>query len=106
MGKSGKISSREKLSLRESDDLFSEISWLESSLSFLKTSPGRFFFFFSLFHTNVVKHEKEGQWKLILKQLDAQLLTRNKTKLFSSLFISVGYQLVYPNHHLPVQRNE
>ena len=47
-----------KLLVREKDDLFSEISWLESSLNFLKTSPGCRFF---LFHTNVVKHEKEGQ---------------------------------------------
>ena len=31
-----------------------------------------------LFHTNVVKHEKEGQ--LTLKQLDAQFLTENKIK--------------------------
>ena len=36
-----------------------------------------------LFHTNVVKHEK---------QLDAQFLTENKIKKwFSSLFISIGY---------------
>ena len=35
--------------------------------------------FFYLFHTNVVKPEKEGQWKLI-KQLDAQILTKNKIK--------------------------
>ena len=31
-----------------------------------------------LFHTNVVKHEKEGQ--LTLKQLDTQFLTENKIK--------------------------
>ena len=57
MGKSGKISSREKLSLRESDDLFSEISWLESYQTLQKYLLGVVF----LFHTNVVKHEKEGQ---------------------------------------------
>ena len=45
-----------------------------------------------LFQTNVVKHEKEGQQKLTIKQLDAQFLMENKIKiLFSSLFISIGY---------------
>ena len=55
MGKSEKISSREKLSLRESDDLFSEISWLESSLNFLKISPGCLFFLISYLCSEVWK---------------------------------------------------
>ena len=43
--KLGKISSYFiKLSVREKDDLFSEISWLESSLNVLKTSPACRFF--------------------------------------------------------------
>ena len=46
-----------KLSVREKDNLFSEISWLESSLNVLKISPASRLFYF----TNVAKHEKEGQ---------------------------------------------
>ena len=56
--KLGKISSYFiQLSMREKDDLFSEIPWLESPLNVLKISPACCF----LFHTNVVKHEKEGK---------------------------------------------
>ena len=81
--KLGKISSYFiKLSVREKDDLFSEIPWLESPLNVLKIPPACHF----LFHTNVVKHEKEGQYKLTLKQLDAQFLMQNEVKIwFSSL---------------------
>ena len=50
--------------------------------------------------------KKKANKKLILKQLDAQFLTKNKKKLFSSLFINIGYQFVYPNQHLPVQSIE
>ena len=54
--KLGKISSYFiKRSVRKKDDLFSEMSWLESSINVLKISPGCRF---SLFHTNVVTYEK------------------------------------------------
>ena len=44
--KLGKISSYFiKLSVREKDDLFSEISWLESTLNVLKIYPACHFFF-------------------------------------------------------------
>ena len=57
--KLGKISSYFiKLSVREEDDLFAEISWLEPSLNVLKIYPACRFF---LFYTNTVKHEKESQ---------------------------------------------
>ena len=41
--------------MREKDDLFSEISLLESSLNVLKIYPACCFF---LFYTNVVNHDE------------------------------------------------
>ena len=47
--KLGKISSYFiKLSVREKEDIFSEISWLESSLNVLNISPACRFFYFTL----------------------------------------------------------